>query len=241
VATPQKVLAKVSSVDRFGGDTYQVTMAVAKRYTKFTPGQFLHLALDHYDPTGGFWPESRVFSIASPPGCEHVTVVYSVKGAYTRRMEKELVVGREVWLKLPYGSFVIGNETQKTRTVTLIAGGTGISPFVPFLSRPEPRVADVALFYGVRSPDLVLFRDTLRMVSRDQGTKLYLISESGADPEFPSRTGRLSISLVKETLRDRFPSSVFYLSGPPAMIRAFRTDLVAAAIPQDCIHIDEWE
>ena len=34
--------------------------------TPFKPGQFLHLALDAFEP-GGFWPESRVFSIASAP------------------------------------------------------------------------------------------------------------------------------------------------------------------------------
>ena len=33
---------------------------------RFTPGQFLHLALDPYD-ADGFWPDSRVFSIASSP------------------------------------------------------------------------------------------------------------------------------------------------------------------------------
>ena len=37
-----------------------------RRCPLFKPGQFLHLAIDPYDGAG-FWPESRVFSIASSP------------------------------------------------------------------------------------------------------------------------------------------------------------------------------
>ncbi len=53
----------------------------------------MHLALDRYDP-GGFWPDSRVFSIASSPvERQRLTITYAVKGAFTTRMERELTPG----------------------------------------------------------------------------------------------------------------------------------------------------
>jgi len=36
--------------------------------------------------------------------CDHsLKITYSVKGVFTKRMASELFMGKEVWLKLPYG------------------------------------------------------------------------------------------------------------------------------------------
>jgi len=48
-------------------------------------------------------------------------------------MEKELEIGREVWIKFPYGDFIIDTFVNPGDNLVLIAGGTGISPFIPFL------------------------------------------------------------------------------------------------------------
>ena len=70
---------------------------------KYHPGQYLHLAIDeNYDGIGQ-WPDSRCFSMQSNPGEETIRITYSVKGAFTRQMSEQLMVGSEVWLKLPYG------------------------------------------------------------------------------------------------------------------------------------------
>jgi ferredoxin-NADP reductase len=86
-----------------------------------------------------------------------------------------------------------------------------------------------------------LFRETLRAAILDPEVELHLVSEGETDAEFPTQPGRLSIPLVTQALGGRFSSSNYYLSGPPAMIRSFRSDLATAGIPQDRIHIDEWE
>src|SRR6185436_15694325 len=101
---------------------------------RFRAGQFLHLALDRYDPTG-FWPESRVFSIASAPAERgSVRITYAVKGRFTGRMEAEAVEGREVWIKLPYGDFFVDERAD----VALFAGGTGVTAFTAFLEAIPP-------------------------------------------------------------------------------------------------------
>ena len=121
---------------------------------QFKPGQFLHLALDPYEP-GGFWPESRVFSIASSPTeRDRLAITYAVKGAYTTRMERELAPGSSVWVKLPYGEFVV----DPARDAVLFAGGTGITAFTAFLSRSRPERAAVLLFYGARTQEPVRLR-----------------------------------------------------------------------------------
>ena len=65
MATPIKINCKVFSIDAHSDSVFTIKLKPSRRLPHFKPGQFLHLALDSYDPTGGYWPESRVFSIAS--------------------------------------------------------------------------------------------------------------------------------------------------------------------------------
>src|ERR1700719_3493528 len=90
-----------------GERVYTLVLLPEHLVPRFRAGQFLPLALDPYDPSG-FWPESRVFSIASPPAQrDAVRITYAVHGRFTARMESDLVEGRQVWIKMPYGDFVV--------------------------------------------------------------------------------------------------------------------------------------
>lgn len=241
MANPSKVLSRVTEIASFGDGVYKVVFEVPPRYTRYLPGQFLHLTLEEFDPTTGFWPESRVFSIASAPRLDHVTIVYSVKGQYTKRMEAELFTGKEVWLKFPYGDFVIDQGADSFGPLALVAGGTGISPYLPFLTGSRDRARTTHLFYGVRRPEHVLFRQELQGLSGSDGFFLHLFVEEGDDPSMPFQRGRLSIQQVMQTLGVAAAESNYYLSGPPGMIRSFKTDLVSRSIAAAKIHIDEWE
>ncbi len=107
MAVTRKLACEVRSVTDHGERVYTVELEPSMPVPRFKPGQFMHLALDPYEP-GGFWPDSRVFSIASSPGERHrLTITYAVKGVFTTRMERELAPGVPVWAKLPYGEFMV--------------------------------------------------------------------------------------------------------------------------------------
>ncbi|NNM66993.1 MAG: FAD-dependent oxidoreductase, partial [Spirochaetales bacterium] len=163
MSQPSKVLAKVTEIQQYQSGVYGVSFETPVRANRYLAGQFLHLTLDEFDPTTGYWPESRVFSIASQPRQGHVSIVYSVKGVYTRRMEQELAVGKDVWLKYPYGDFVIHESSFEGRPLVLLAGGTGVAPYIPYLTAKELAVEGppVHLYYGARLPELFLFCDEL--------------------------------------------------------------------------------
>jgi NAD(P)H-flavin reductase len=75
MANPSKIQAEIVSVEPYGKDFFEVRMKPQGRVPRFKAGQFLHLTIDDYDPSGGFWPESRVFSIASRYGSEEIVIV----------------------------------------------------------------------------------------------------------------------------------------------------------------------
>ena len=244
-----RVKATVIRVSRYEDDVFKVDFAVPPRYTRFKAGQFLHLALDDYDPSGGFWPESRVFSICSRPKSDVVSIVYSVKGRFTSRMAREIAEQRDFWLKLPYGYFTVANLAATNQEIVLVAGGTGISPFVPFLEECSDTAITrpVTLIYGFRNPNLLLFSDLLRrLVASKTGVNLKMFCESGfrhvwRGPETVEVTkGIVSPASVLSKIGCE-DGRMYFLSGPPAMLSSVRSDLIGLGVKEERIKIDEWE
>jgi ferredoxin-NADP reductase len=245
MSIPRKIRCHVESITNHGGRVYTVDLAPASAVPSFKPGQFLHLTVDEFDP-GGFWPESRVFSIASPPhDRSRIRICYSVKGRYTTKMEQTLKTAGEVWIKLPYGEFVI----DFARDAVLVAGGTGISAFTAFLKTLSPESSqEVCLVYGARCPELLLFHDEImRQIGVVPKLRGLFFTEAGS-PAFAGRdsprvvclAGRISIEAVWSQVPEP-GGKVFYLSGPPVMLQTLSEALRQRDVPASQIRTDAWE
>jgi ferredoxin-NADP reductase len=230
VAVVRKIPCVVRAVTDHGERVYTVELEPSVAVPRFKPGQFLHLALDASEP-GGFWPESRVFSIASSPReRDRLAITYAVKGAFTARMERELAKGVAVWAKLPYGEFVVDSASD----AVLFAGGTGVTAFTAFLQSLEPeRAPRVLLFYGARTPNLFVYGPLAQACARDVPSLTCSFVSEETD-------GRLQVDAAWPaiaTLHD----PVFYLSGPPPMLMALTAQLRGRGVSPKDIRTDAWE
>jgi ferredoxin-NADP reductase len=231
----QKLACLVERAIAHGERVYTLVLRPERPVPRFLPGQFLHLALDQYDPTG-FWPESRVFSIASGPGDRtQVTITYAVHGRFTERMEAEATAGRTVWIKLPYGDFVVDGR----RPTALFAGGTGVTAFTAFLDAMTAASPPVTLAYGARTPDLLIYRRAIEACA-ERAPALEVLYFAEQEATAGERPGRVSVEAVWPRLPVPLDAD-FYISGPPAMLRAIAGDLRARAVAPEAIHIDAWE
>lgn len=251
MSVPRKIRCTVESIIDHGARVYTVELAPATSVPPFRPGQFLHLTVDDYDPAG-FWPESRVFSIASAPGDrQRLRICYSVKARYTTRMEQKLKVGEEVWVKMPYGDFVIEQDSD----AVLLAGGTGISAFTAFIEALAPHTRQkVTLVYGARTPALFLFQEMIlsQLAAVPQFDAVFFAEtedptfarQLAAHPKAPAcYDGRISLdTLLRPPSSVLCPlSSAFYLSGPPIMLTTLSRQLLDHGVPPDRIRTDAWE
>lgn len=230
MAVVRKISCLVRDLTDHGERVYTVELEPLVAVPKFRPGQFLHFALDPYEP-GGFWPESRVFSIASSPlEGDRLAITYAVKGAFTARMERELAPGRSVWVKLPYGDFVVDPGTD----AVLFAGGTGVTAFTAFLQSLEAeRAPRVLLFYGARKPNLFVYGSLAEACAR----KVPAFTCSLVCEETDGRLQADAAWPAIATLHD----PVFYLSGPPQMLAALTTQLRGRGVSMEEIRTDAWE
>lgn len=207
---------------------YTVVLKPLEGRYKYSPGQFLHLALDtDYDSTG-HWPESRCFSMQSNPDDETIKITYAVKGRFTNQMEQQLKVGSEVWLKLPYGD-LFTQPHNKTNTV-FIAGGTGITPFLSlFTHKSFVEYTNPKIYLGFRSIEHNLYKTELsRSCNSSQLEKLF----------YEDDEGQLDIQNI---FNENGKTSDYFISGPPIMINAFKHVLITKGVLHSQIKTDKWE
>jgi ferredoxin-NADP reductase len=234
---PQKFRCRVTEILNHGEGVYSVFLEPGNLAPRFLPGQFLHLALDNYVP-GDFWPDSRPFSIASTPADRgQLRITYSVKGKFSGRMEAELRPGREVWVKMPYGEFIVNANNE----VCLLAGGTGVTAFTAFIAGlPAEHPHGVYLFYGARRLDLLIYRSLVEAAAK-RCHKLqvrFFVEEAAGGTDFLS--GRIDTKAVFESISQPL-SATYYLAGPPEMIQNLASGLVQQGVPPDRILADAWE
>lgn len=209
-------------------DIYTIEFKSLDGDYKYAPGQFLHLALDSdFDGTGQ-WPESRCFSMQSNPDEEAIKITYAVKGRFTRQMEQQLKVGSEVWLKLPYGDLFTPLH-NKVNTV-FIAGGTGITPFLSlFTDRSFSEYINPHIYLGFRSKSYNIYENELKHLCNSSEFAKYV---------YENLNGRLEIQQIFDengTVPD------YFISGPPEMIKSFKSYLMKDGVPCDQIKTDDWE
>ena len=234
---PQKLRCRVTEIQAHGEQVYSLFLQPESPAPRFLPGQFLHLALDPYNP-GDFWPESRTFSIASAPAERQLLrITYAIKGNFTTRMAAELHPGSQVWVKMPYGEFIIPTGQD----VCLLAGGTGVTAFTSYLAELTPGTPQkIFFFYGARHPELLIYRPLVQAaVQRCPGLHACYFAEknfAGAD----CHQGQIEAETVFGSVPDPL-FLTYYVAGPPRMIQSLAIGLRQRGVPPEKIVADAWE
>jgi propane monooxygenase reductase subunit len=221
---PSKV---VNIINPFTGIYTLEFKSLGSKY-KYLPGQFLHIALDEEYDGSSQWPDSRCFSMQSNPNEETIRITYAVKGDFTKQMERQLTVGSEVWLKLPYGD-LFTQPHNKTNTV-FIAGGTGITPFLSLFTHESfNEYLNPKIYLGFRTKDHNIYNEELsRSCNSSQFVKSYIQDSDG-------------VIDISQIFLDNGSSSNYFISGPPAMIKIFKNALIENGVPTANVLTDDWE
>ncbi|MDD4830486.1 MAG: FAD-dependent oxidoreductase, partial [Bacteroidales bacterium] len=174
----------------------------------------------------------RCFSLQSSPNEKNAKITYAVKGEFTIQMEKQLNIGTEVWLKLPYGE-LFEHKHDKNKTV-FIAGGTGVTPFLSlftdqsFLVYENPKI-----YLGFRSKEYNIYQSALNKmmeIRENLSTMLQIRYEN-----------EVGIIDINEIFEQNGTDANYFISGPPIMIKLFRQKLIEKGVSDINILTDDWE
>ena len=191
-------------------------------------GQYALYKIPHDNPDDR--RDTRIFTISSPPYQKNIMLTTRYLTQQSSSFTTALFaqeVGDSVDLQKVGGSFTIQNENHK---MVFVAGGIGITPFHAILLELENQktIKDIILIYSNKDEESIVLKDTLdRLEKRFKGFKVnYLFSPQRCDQEL--------IKNVVQDIQDR----IFYLSGPPGMVKAVEEALHQLKVNKENIRED---
>ena len=128
-------------------------------------------------------------------------------------------------------------EAAKGHDVVLIAGGVGMAPLrsvVAAIAGDRDAYGKVALVYGARSPEMILYRRELERFATEHAMDVRL-SVDRATPQWRGHVGSM-IELLPAVDFDRH-SAVVMTCGPEAMMRFAASALARDGVTNDRIYL----
>ncbi len=204
----------------------------------FLPGQYMEwtLPLKHNDGRGN----RRSFTLASSPTENevHVGVKFYQPSSKFKEHLHAMELEETITAGALSGDFIL--PFDPTRKLVWIAGGIGITPFrshAKYLIDVNQK-RDVELFYIVSDPTEIAYKSIWRD-ARDVGVNTtYVLSGDTHVEGWQGLTGRLTAEHIKAV--PDWQDRLYYISGPNAMVEAYKTMLRKAGVARRHIVTDHF-
>jgi benzoate/toluate 1,2-dioxygenase reductase subunit len=210
--------ARLARLDRGSTTTVSFTLQ-AERPLAFLPGQYVNLAVP-----GSSHARSYSFSSA-PHSSELCFLIRDVPdGLMSGYMRGRAQLDDSLTFTGPYGSFYL---RPTVRPVLMLAGGTGLAPFLSMLLwlKDNPTPQPIRLAYGVNTAADLVELDLLSQLKDSLPDFDYFTCVVDPDSAHP-RLGYVTHHLSEDHLHDGDVD--IYVCGPPPMVDGVRrwvTDL----------------
>ena len=207
----------------------------------FKAGQFIDMTLPDPSETDSEG-NTRGFSIASGPHEETLMVATRMRDTAFKRVLKTMPIGTAVKIEGPFGDLTLHNNAS--RAAVFLAGGIGITPFRSMLVRAakEKLPHRIFLFYSNRRPEDAPFLEELQALERENPN--YKLIASMTETEKSQRPWNGETGLINQEMLARYLKSagmpIYYIAGPPAMVKGLHEMLNKAGVNDDDIRAEEF-
>lgn len=210
----------------------------------YKPGQFITIIKE----VGGK-KVRRAYSLCTTPFEDKypaVTVKRVPAGLMSNHINDTFKAGDQIEIMEPLGMFTTEYSASASRHVVFLGGGSGITPLFSImrsvlLKEPDSKVA---LVYGNRSQEYVIFKDQLEQLKSQYGDRFQLIHILEEDPTGMAQyTGRPTAELMGQIVNTLqiTPDTEFFICGPGPMMGIAEQGLKSIGINADKIRIESFE
>ena len=220
---------RVTAIEPVGAQQWRLTIAPEGHPgLSYKAGQFVWLNVGH----SPFSLYENPFSISSAPAAGP-TLEFLIReaGDFTGQLG-DVPLGTRAHLDGPHGTLHLDGHTQAPG-IALIAGGVGLAPLIGIL-REHVHTADprpLVLIDANRTREQIAFADELaEMQERANITVHHVLSDPA--PDWTGATGFVDTTRLKSIFTaEQFSDWVFVICGPPPMMEAVETALLALGTP----------
>jgi ferredoxin-NADP reductase len=204
---------------------------------EYQPGQWLdfYVEVDGTVEVGGY-------SMTSSPltkGSIELAIKYSAANPVTRHLHERARVGDEVILDGGQGACYY--EAGMAQSLTLIAGGIGITPIMSIIryAREATPEVPVTLLYSAPSVDEHLYREELEeLAAAREGLQCEFWVTRDGTLQPGTVSGRISEARLSDAAGDA--EALYFVCGPPSMIDDVVQVLIAQGVPESGIRFERW-
>jgi ferredoxin-NADP reductase len=208
----------------------------------FKAGQFIDMTLlspPQTDAEGN----KRGFSIASAPGEATLMVASRMRDTAFKRVLQAVPLGTEVTIEGPFGNLTLHDNAA--RTAVILAGGIGITPFRSILVHAARHKLphQIVVFSSNRRPeDAPFLAELLALQAENPHYKLVATMTEMAKSHlaWDGERGMIDEGLLSRHLKDAV-APIYYVAGPPKMVRALHAMLNASGVKDDDLRTEEFE
>ncbi|HZL29095.1 MAG TPA: FAD-dependent oxidoreductase [Acidobacteriaceae bacterium] len=207
----------------------------------FTPGQFINIDLLNPSETDAEG-NTRCFSVSGAPYEDTITVTTRLRDTAFKRVLKTMPLETEVKIEGPFGDLRLHNNAK--RAAVFLAGGIGVTPFRSILLDAANRKLPhhIFLFFSNRRPEDAAFLDELQSLEKRNANYKFIgtmTSMEKSQRPWQGERGVINKEMLDRHLKDAV-SPIYYIAGPPGMVKGLHFMLQAAGIDEDDIRTEEF-
>ncbi|MDW0339549.1 MAG: Rieske 2Fe-2S domain-containing protein [Nitrososphaeraceae archaeon] len=216
-----------------------------KRKFEHTAGQyaFFDIGSVYNDPKGPV----RHFTIASSPTEEFILISTRIRDSPYKKKLDSLQNGTKVKVRGPLGKFTLHEDYSKP--AIFLSGGIGVTPFRSMIKYATDKNLPVRIimFDSNKNQENILFKmDFENCTNTNKNLRIiYTITEEQnvtENKEWKGEKGRIDMAMLKRHLEPHdLEKSIFYLCGPPPMVKAMQETLDQnLQVPGERIKVEEF-
>ena len=206
---------------------------------QFRAGQSIDLTLIDAPETDAKG-NGRAFSLASSPYEEDLMIATRMRDTAFKRVLKAAPLGTKLKMVGPFGSLTV--PKNPSRSVVMLAGGIGITPFRSIILQASRELLSqpLFLFYSNRRPVDGPFLTELADLEKINPQYSFI----GTVTDFEDRTwqgerGYLTKEMLAKYIHD-LTTPVYYIAGPEMMVAAMQKMLNEAGVNPERIRTEEF-
>jgi ferredoxin-NADP reductase len=207
----------------------------------YKAGQFGDLTLiDPSETDGG--GNTRAFTMASAPDEHHLMFATRLSDSAFKRALRNMEPGTNIKLEAAYGSFTLHNNADIP--AVFLVGGIGVTPVRSIVVQAaRDRLSHTLhVFYANNTPEDAAFLSELMAAGeRIPGYSFVgtMAEMEKSDADWSGETGFITGAMLRKHIND-LSLPIYYIVGPPAMVRAMREMLDETGVNEDNIRTEEF-
>lgn len=183
--------------------------------------------------------DKRTFSFASAPHESDLTVTTRLRDTAFKRVLRNLTGGSEVQLEGPFGSLALPKNTAKT--AVFLTGGIGATLVRSIVSQAiyDRAPHTMIFFYSNHTKEDTVFFEEFTTLAEAHDNFLFIPIMTNETSEWTGERGEINRAMLEKYVPD-IAGSIYYLSGPSAMVGTMRKLLLDARVDRTNIRADQF-